>query len=159
MSRQRRTVADAVDPIVIGRAREMLSRADLLLDNALGLDDDAERFRQLYLAALRAAGSALAIGEHAHRRSTRGLSSNAWRRLAVIVPELGEYADFFAARSSVRMEIEAGIARTVAPSFVAETHRRVLTFLDAVESMIIDCEHGGQPIGRSWESSSLAHPA
>ncbi|MGV9671951.1 MULTISPECIES: SAV_6107 family HEPN domain-containing protein [unclassified Gordonia (in: high G+C Gram-positive bacteria)] len=146
--------ATAVNPIVVGRARDLLSRADLLLDNAIAVTDDAERFRQLYLAALRAAGAAIAIGESS-RRSTRGLPTNAWSRLAIVMPELDFYADFFAARSSLRMNIEAGIERTVNADVGAETHRRVLEFLDAVETLVMAYERGGRPSAEP----SLAHPA
>lgn len=145
-----------VDPVVVGRARGLLERADLLLDNAVGVEDRPEQFRQFYLAALRAAGVALEIVEPRPTRSTRRRgSSNAWRRIAGVAPELGVHADYFAARSVLRMNIEAGIVRAVEPAVVAEMHRRVLAFLDAVESMLIAYEQGGAPAA----GAALAHPA
>ncbi|MGC4934958.1 SAV_6107 family HEPN domain-containing protein [Gordonia sp. DT30] len=155
MMTRRTTHRAQVDPVVVGRARGLLERADNLLDNASGIADDAERFRQLYLTALRAAGAALAIGEPAYGRSTRGLSSNAWNRLAAVVPELADQAGRFCAWSSLRMNIEAGIERRVDPVVVAELHRLVLTFLDTVEGLVIAYEQGGGAPG----SRSLAHPA
>lgn len=155
MMTRRTTPQVEVDPIVVGRARDLLERADLLLENADGITDDAERFRQLYLTALRAAGAALAIGEPTSGRSTRGLSSNAWNRLAVIMPDLAEQAERFAAWSVLRMNIEAGLERDVDPVVVAELHRLVLTFLDTVEGVVIAYEQGGH----GAQSGSLAHPA
>ena len=55
------THAAPVDPVMVGRARDLLERAHVLFDNADGVDDDVERFRQLYLVALRASGAALAV--------------------------------------------------------------------------------------------------
>lgn len=149
------TRAAEVDPIVVGRARDLLERADRLLENAVGIADDAERFRQLYLTALRAAGAAVAIGEPGYGRSTRRLSSNAWSRLAAVVPELADQAGRFASWSALRMNIEAGLERDVDPVVAAELHRLVLTFLDTVEQLVITYEQGGGTAG----SGSLAYPA
>ena len=41
------TRADAVDPVLVGRARDLLDRAEILIDNADGVPDTAERFRQV----------------------------------------------------------------------------------------------------------------
>ena len=46
------THAAPVDPVMVGRARDLLERAHVLFDNADGVDDDVERFRQLYLCLL-----------------------------------------------------------------------------------------------------------
>ena len=144
----------AADPIAVGRARDLLDRADLLLENASGVEDDPERFRQLYLAALRGAGAALAIHEPAGR-AVRRRTPNAWSRIARVVPDLAPHAEYFAELSVLRMNIEAGIERAVDPVLVAQVHRRVLVFLDAVEEQVVAYERGGAGIG----SSSLAHPA
>ena len=50
-----------IDPWVIDRSRDLLERAYLLFDNADGITDQPERFRQFYLAALRSSGAVLAL--------------------------------------------------------------------------------------------------
>ncbi|GAC84395.1 SAV_6107 family HEPN domain-containing protein [Gordonia paraffinivorans] len=129
-----------VDPVMVGRARDLLQRAHLLLDNADGVTDDAERFRQLYLVALRAAGAALAIGEPP--TTTRRRTSNAWTRIGVVVPELAGPAARFASLSSVRMKIESGIIRTLDPESVAGMRLLVVDFLRKVETLVIAYEQG-----------------
>ncbi|MEO9327588.1 SAV_6107 family HEPN domain-containing protein [Gordonia aurantiaca] len=129
-----------VDPVMVSRARDLLQRAHLLLDNADGVEDTAERFRQLYLVALRAAGAAIAIGEPP--TATRRKTSNAWTRIGVVVPELAAPAARFASLSSVRMKIESGLIRTLDPDSVAGMRRLVVDFLRHVETMVIAYEQG-----------------
>lgn len=129
-----------VDPVMVGRARDLLARAHLLLDNADGVSDDAERFRQFYLVALRAAGAALAIGEPVG--PARRKTSNAWTRIGVVAPELAPLAARFASLSSVRMKIESGIIRTLDPDSVAGMRLLVLDFLRQVETLVIAYEQG-----------------
>ncbi len=131
-----------VDPVMVGRARDLLARAHLLLDNADGgVSDDAERFRQFYLVALRAAGAALAIGEPVG--PSRRKTSNAWTRIGVVAPELAPLAARFASLSSVRMKIESGgIIRTLDPDSVAGMRLLVLDFLRQVETLVIAYEQG-----------------
>ncbi|AZZ81777.1 MULTISPECIES: SAV_6107 family HEPN domain-containing protein [Gordonia] len=129
-----------VDPVMVGRARDLLQRAHLLLDNADGVSDDAERFRQFYLVALRAAGAALAIGEPAG--PARRKTSNAWTRIGVVAPDLAPLAARFATLSPVRMKIESGIIRTLDPDSVAGMRLLVLDFLRRVETLVIAYEQG-----------------
>ena len=136
------TRADAVDPVLVGRARDLLDRAEILIDNADGVPDTAERFRQYYLAALRAAGAALAIHEPVTRTVARRGSPNAWTRIALRVPELGAYADEFAGLSGLRMDIEMGLTREVAPDRLNRLRVRVFAFLDDVEALVTAYEQG-----------------
>lgn len=138
MPRQRS--AAIVDPVMVGRARDLLERAHVLVDNADGVDDDAERFRHYYLAALRAAGAALAV--HEPVRAVRRGTPNAWTRIGVVAPELAPIAARFAALSPVRMKIESGIIRTIDPDSVTGMRMLVLDFLRRVETAIIAYEQG-----------------
>lgn len=131
-----------VDPVMVGRARDLLERAHLLLDNADGVDDGAERFRQLYLVALRASGAALAVHEPIGTVRRRTSTSNAWTRIGMVAPELAPIAARFAALSPVRMKIESGIIRAVDPDSVAGMRLLVLDFLRQVETMVIAYEQG-----------------
>ncbi|WP_238423431.1 SAV_6107 family HEPN domain-containing protein [Gordonia sp. 'Campus'] len=144
MARHRSATASVpstrVDPMMVGRARDLLERAHLLFDNADGVTDDAERFRQLYLVALRASGAALAV--HEPVGTVRRKTSNAWTRIGVVAPELAPIAARFAALSPVRMKIESGIIRTLDPDSVAGMRMLVLDFLRRVETMIIAYEQG-----------------
>ncbi|WLP90392.1 SAV_6107 family HEPN domain-containing protein [Gordonia sp. NB41Y] len=155
-ARSSRRGAAEVDPTAISRARDLLERADLLVDNAVGIiDDDAERFRQLYLAALRGAGAALALHEPRSPRAGRRNAGDAWSRIGARVPDLVGHAEYFAAHSRRRMDIESGLDRTVPAGLIAEFHARLLTFLDAVEALVIACERGDRGPG----SVTMAYPA
>lgn len=131
-----------VDPIVVGRARDLLERADNLLANADGVADSAERFRQYYLAALRAAGSMLAVLEPASPTARRRGSRSAWVRLTVQVPEWAPAADYLASVSDVRMKIESGQVRALDAALPATLRRYVVALLDDAEALITAYEQG-----------------
>ncbi|MDL9937395.1 SAV_6107 family HEPN domain-containing protein [Gordonia sp. ABSL1-1] len=139
-SGSRRVGRATADPMMIGRARDLLDRAYLIFDNADAVPDDAERFRQYYLAALRGAGAALAVHE-APTRARRG-STNAWTRIAMVVPALADDADRFAALSAMRMRIESGIVRTVEPARADALRVAVAGFLHRTEELVIAYEQG-----------------
>ncbi|GAC49686.1 hypothetical protein GOACH_16_00680 [Gordonia aichiensis NBRC 108223] len=141
-ARRGATVRPEIDPVVVVRARDLLERAEILVENADGVPDDAERFRQYYLAALRAAGAALAVYEPPTRRASRRVSPNAWSRISSAVPELADFAGAFARLSTVRMDIESGLRRSVEGSAVTGLRARVLSFLDAVEGIVVSYEQG-----------------
>ncbi|MGV9859165.1 SAV_6107 family HEPN domain-containing protein [Gordonia sp. NPDC003425] len=130
-----------IDPIVVRRSRDLLERAQMVFDNADAVPDDPERFRQFYLAALRAAGAALAIYEPPGR-PVRRVSANAWSRISATVPALSDFAARFADLSRTRMEIESGIRRSIDPAAAARLRREVVAFLAAVEDQLIAYEQG-----------------
>ena len=111
-------------------ARVLLRRADALLEDAAGADDDAERFLTAYLAALRGAGAALALVEPAPKR---GRSRNAWVRLASASPDLADWSGYFSGYSPIRSAVEAGASARLSPSEVDEFFRQVGRFLHAVD--------------------------
>lgn len=138
------TVRQAVvDPVIVNRARDMLERAHVLFGNADEVPDGAERFRQYYLAALHAAGAALVVHEPrvVPARSRRG-SRSAWERVVVLIPELAGAARRMAGRSSMRMNIEAGLIRTVEPAELRSLRCEVLTLLDQAEGHVVAYEQG-----------------
>lgn len=128
------------DPTVVVRARDLLSKADSLAAHAGDAPDDAERLRELYVCALRAAGAALVIGE-SPTAARRG-SSSAWARLPRAIPSLTTWATYFAGLSRLRADIEVGIVRDVDPEQVSRTHARLLDFLDDVEAEVVAYEQG-----------------
>jgi hypothetical protein len=134
--------ASDIDPIVVRRSRDLLDRAEILFENADGVEDGTERFRQYYLTALRAAGAAIEIHEPSIRPVRRRHSRNAWNRLPVVVPELAEHADFFAARSQTRLDIESGLVRTLDDRSIGAMRRQVIALLDDVETLLIAYEQG-----------------
>ncbi|NMO03332.1 hypothetical protein HH308_19135 [Gordonia sp. TBRC 11910] len=131
-----------VDPIVVRRARDLLDRGDNLLTNADGVGDAAERFRQYYLAALRAAGSILAVLEPPAPPARRRGSRSAWSRLSIEVPEWAQAAEYLASLSDVRMKIETGQTRTVDAALPATLRRYVVALLDDAEGIIVAYEQG-----------------
>ncbi|MFD0927096.1 SAV_6107 family HEPN domain-containing protein [Williamsia deligens] len=123
----------------MSRARDLLVRADTMAVHATDVDDTTEQVRGLYLAALRAAGAALALGETTGR--PRG-SLSAWARLPRSVPAFTHWATYFAGLSRLRSDIELGITHDVPRSTVLATRTAVADFLADVEALVEDCAHG-----------------
>ena len=127
------------DPRAILRARDLLARADTMAVHAGDVDDSTEQLRGLYLAALRAAGAALAVGEGSTRR--RGPAS-AWARLPRSLPAFTRWATYFAGLSRLRTDVELGVVHDVPPATIAFTRRAVVDFLADVEALVDACAHG-----------------
>ncbi|CAO5167911.1 hypothetical protein FAIPA1_20091 [Frankia sp. AiPs1] len=93
-----------------------------------------QRYALAHLAALRAAAAVLADRAQP-RPGRRGRPLSAWRLLVRVAPELGEWADFFAAGAGRRAAAEAGlnvVGRREADDLIRQVH----LFLGAVESML-----------------------
>lgn len=133
------------------RARDLLVRADTMAVHATDVDDTAEQLRGLYLAALRAAGAALAVGEGSTRR--RG-SSSAWARLPGSVPAFTRWATYFAGLSRLRADIELGVVHEVPAETVTTTRRAVVDFLADVEALVDACARGDVAPQR-WSSPDM----
>ena len=131
-------VARLPEPTQIIASREMLERAESRLRESDVVTDSAEAFSALYQSALRAAGAVLAVSEHPTRR--RG-SRSAWARLPQAMPELSEWATYFAGLSRLRADTEAGI-RSVTDEQIAELRPKVDEFLHVVEREILRLERG-----------------
>ncbi|HEV7647193.1 MAG TPA: SAV_6107 family HEPN domain-containing protein [Actinophytocola sp.] len=115
-------------------ALTLLSQAERGLTDA-GLDPEpAQRFAHAYLAALRAAAALLAVRGRPHRARSRPTS--VWTLLASVAPELHEWATFFAAWSSTRESVQAGITRVVNPRSADDLVRQTGQFVDLVTRAI-----------------------
>ncbi|HJP79740.1 MAG TPA: SAV_6107 family HEPN domain-containing protein [Pseudonocardiaceae bacterium] len=103
----------------------------------------AGRYATAYLAALRAAAAMLALRGRPHRGRARPAS--AWVLLAKLAPEMGEWADFFAACSGRRAAILSGITRGITQRDADDLVRAAATFADLVGDEVA----GRGPIGRT----------
>ncbi|MBL7488726.1 hypothetical protein I6A60_02690 [Frankia sp. AgB1.9] len=116
------------------------SRDDLLAAARHGLAEAAfahpagERYALAHLAALRVAAAVLAA-RATPRPGRRGRPVSAWRLLAQVTPELGEWADFFAAGAPRRAAAEAGLS-VVSIREADDLVRQVEIFLGVVEEVL-----------------------
>jgi hypothetical protein len=116
------------------------SRDDLLAAARHGLTEAAfahpagERYALAHLAALRVAAAVLAARARP-RPGRRGRPVSAWRLLAQVTPELGEWAAFFAAGAPRRAAAEAGLS-VVSAREADDLVRQVEIFLGVVEEVL-----------------------
>jgi hypothetical protein len=131
-------MAAAVDfpirPAVPPTAERLLTEAEQGLLDAEHETDAARRFAKAYLSALRAAAAMLAMRGRPHRGSARPTS--VWTLLAAVAPELREWAAFFAAGSSTRASVQAGISRAVSPRAADDLVRQTTQFIDLIRRAI-----------------------
>lgn len=97
----------------------------------------SERYAAAHLAALRAGAAVLAARSRPGRagRSRRGRSRgprNVWVDLAQVAPELGEWAEFFAAGAAKRAAAQAGLPRAVSVREADDMLRDADSFLSLV---------------------------
>lgn len=91
---------------------ELLILARRGLSDAVDETHDGLRYATAHLAALRAAAAVLAArARPAHGRRSR--PQNVWDLLAVVAPELREWADYFAYTAGKRAAAQAGVAHVV----------------------------------------------
>ena len=118
----------------------VLSTSTLLALASRGLTEAGEtaapgqRYALAHLAALRAAAAVLACRARpltAPARRTRPTS--AWVLLRTVAPELGEWADFFAAGARKRAAAEAGLPGVVTSREADDLVRDAERFLAVVE--------------------------
>lgn len=132
-----------VDPHLVHRSRDLLDRAEVLFDDAAGIaDDGAERFRQFYLAAIRAAGAILAVYEPPGPVRRRRNARDAWSRIKAVAPQYAELAEYFGGLSVMRSRVEAGLVRQVDDTLCARVERRAAEFLDAADASLLAYEQG-----------------
>jgi SAV_6107-like HEPN len=110
---------------------ELLEIARRGLAEAAQTPSDGLRYATAHLAALRAAAAVLAARARPGPRRRNRLTS-VWALLAVIAPELGEWAAFFAAGASKRAAAEAGIPRAVTAREADDLTRAAGLFLEVV---------------------------
>ena len=103
------------------------------LGEARATASPGERYALAHLAALRAAAAVLSC--RAHESRTRPTS--AWALLSKVAPELGEWAQFFAAGAEKRAAAEAGLAGVVTPREADDLLRDAECFLQLVETTLL----------------------
>ncbi len=132
----------ATGPTVPAHSMPHRSPTELLLLARRGLVEaalpgpDGQRYATAHLAALRAAAAVLA----ARARPVpgrRGKLTSVWVLLAMVAPEMGEWAGYFATSAVKRAAAEAGIPRVV-------TTREADDLVRAAESFIVTVEEALQ---------------
>jgi hypothetical protein len=117
---------------------ELLSIARRGLIEASQTQQDGLRYAIAHLAALRAAAAILAARARPEPRWRNKLTS-VWALLAIVAPELNEWATFFAASASKRAAAEAGIPRAVTAREADDLARAAGQFVEVVTG----CLSGG----------------
>jgi hypothetical protein len=112
----------------------MLARRGLV--EAAGTDADGLRYATAHLAALRAAAAVLAALARPAAPRRRGRPTSVWALLAIVAPELSEWAMFFATGATKRAAAEAGIPRTVTTREADDLVREAGRFVVVVESLL-----------------------
>jgi hypothetical protein len=120
------------------------SPEDLLALSRRGLIEAGEtrppglRYALAHLAALRAAAAVLAARARpaAPGRRRGGRPVSVWALLAMVAPDLGEWAAFFAAGAAKRAAAEAGIPRVVTTREADDMLRDAERFLAVVETAL-----------------------
>lgn len=119
-------------PGVPSAARDLIGAASRGLVDAMLADHPRQQYALAHLAALRAAAAVLAC--HARPTRRRGPRS-AWELLALVAPDLSEWAAFFAAGAAKRAAAEAGLGQVTARE-AADLIREAECFLDLVCSRL-----------------------
>jgi hypothetical protein len=92
---------------------QLLAIARQGLGEAAHTRPDGLRYAAAHLAALRAAAAVLAARAEPGPRDQRGPVRSVWQWLALVAPEFGEWAEYFAERNSTRAAAEAGVPHVV----------------------------------------------
>jgi hypothetical protein len=115
-------------------AAQLLGQAHRGLAEAAAERAATARYATAHLAALRAAAAVLAA--RTQPETGRRRPRSAWVLISQVVPELGEWATFFAAGAGKRAAAEAGLTSAVTEREADDLVRDVATFLRVVESAI-----------------------
>jgi hypothetical protein len=110
---------------------ELLAIARRGLIEASQTEQDGLRYAIAHLAALRAAAAILAARARPEPRWRNKLTS-VWALMAIVAPELNEWATFFAASASKRAAAEAGIPRAVTAREADDLVRAAGQFVEVV---------------------------
>lgn len=113
------------------------------LEFAAALPTPARRFSTAYLAALRAA--AAVVADRAHPRSVPNRPSSIWVLLADLAPELGEWAQFFAAGAGKRAAADAGLDQVVSRREADDLIRDAAQFLHLARRSVAAKTHWLSP--------------
>lgn len=102
------------------------------LDEAIEQRVDGLRYASAHLAALRAAAAVVAARAKPVP-SRRNRLTSVWDLLAMIAPELEEWAAYFSASAGKRAAAEAGIPRVVTPREADDLLHAAASFVSVVE--------------------------
>ena len=117
--------------VISAATRVLLERGDAEILAASFSTDPADRFDHAHLAALRVAGAVL----EAHGKAkVRGQSGNVWALMTRYVPELAEWAVYFAASGQIRGALMRGSFDVVDDRSAEKMLCRVEDFRDSVET-------------------------
>jgi hypothetical protein len=135
---------------VLGRsAMDLLRAAADGIEEAAEISVPAERYACAHLAALRTAAAVLAARARPSTASERAEAGgirrpsgrgrrlrSAWELLVEVAPEMGEWADFFAAGARKRAAAEAGVWGAVTAREADDLVRAVENFFELVCRML-----------------------
>ena len=116
--------------------RTGLHRAETAIIEAELTDRPSERFLAAHHAALQVAAVVLALRTSPAVRGQRSRPRNAWRMVADVAPELGEWAGFFAATEAKRDAVRAGAVSIVSTREADDLVRDARAFLSLVERLV-----------------------
>ena len=116
--------------------RTGLHRAKSAIIEAELTDRPGERFLAAHHAALQVAAVVLALRTSPAVRGQRSRPRNAWRMVADVAPELGEWAGFFAATEAKRDAVRAGAVSIVSTREADDLVRDARAFLSLVERLV-----------------------
>jgi hypothetical protein len=123
-------------PEATERLRAGLQRAGTAIIEAELAERPSERFLAAHSAALQVAAVVLALRTSPAARGQRSRPRNAWRMVADVAPELGEWAGFFAATEAKRDAVRAGAVSIVGSREADDLVRDARAFLSLVERSV-----------------------
>jgi hypothetical protein len=115
-------------------AAQLLDQASRALAEAAGCADPRRRYATAHLSALRAAAAVLAA--RTRPESGRRRPRSAWVLLEQVAPQLGEWANFFAAGAGKRAAAEAGLSHAVTEREADDLVRDAGAFLTVVAACL-----------------------
>lgn len=115
-------------------ALSLLDQAQHALLEAISSPDPLERYAAAHLAALRATAGLLAVRAKPAQR--RGGPRNAWDLLSRVVPELSEWAAYFAAGAGKRAAAEAGLRGAVTAREADDLVRDAEAFVSTIAAVL-----------------------
>lgn len=119
---------------------ELLATAVAEIEAAVVQPRAADRFIRGHLVARRAAAAVLAARARPDRS---GPPRSVWTLLPAVAPELGEWAQFFAAGEGRRVAIEAGAEQVVGTREADDLVRDAHNFLSVVVTLLTACRRAG----------------
>lgn len=118
-----------------------LARAAASLREAITESDASARYVGAHVSALQATAALLAARARPDTKRRGARQRNAWVLLTRVAPELGEWAEFFAAGADKRAAAQAGARHAVSDREADDLVRDADRFLAVVEAMLGLAQH------------------